>query len=187
MPIYEFYSPRNRKIYSFYSRSLRNSEKIPHCPDGKDHKMIKLLSTFSITGNSSNEEELEIDHSSDQEQDPFANLSESQSAQFKHEMEKAMSSMDDENPDPRQMGAMMRKMCEMTGEKMDGVMEEVVRKLEEGEDPERLEENLGCSMEEVDADNDTGEPKEAVPSSKKKQRLTLIRDPKLYEMEEFLS
>ena len=187
MPIYEFYSPRNRKIYSFYSRSLRNSEKIPHCPDGKDHKMIKLLSTFSITGNSSNEEELEIDHSSDQEQDPFANLSESQSAQFKHEMEKAMSGMDDENPDPRQMGAMMRKMCEMTGEKMDGVMEEVVRKLEEGEDPERLEENLGCSMEEVDADNDTGEPKEAVPSSKKKQRLTLIRDPKLYEMEEFLS
>jgi len=187
MPIYEFYSPRTRKIYSFYSRSLKNSEKIPQCPDGKDHKMIKLLSAFSITGNLLDKEELEIDQSSDQEQDPFANLSESQSAHVMNEMEKAMSSMDDENPDPRQMGAMMRKMCEMTGEKMDGVMEEVVRKLEEGEDPERLEENLGCSLEEVDADNDTCEPKEGVPSSRRKQRLTLTRDPKLYEMDEFLS
>ena len=33
----------------------------------------------------------------------------------------------------------MRRMCDMTGEKMDGVMEEVVRKLEEGSNREELE------------------------------------------------
>ena len=29
----------------------------------------------------------------------------------------AIGGMDDENPDPKQMGALMRKMCEVTGEK----------------------------------------------------------------------
>ena len=57
-------------------------------------------------------------------------------------MEAAMAAMEgefanvDEN-DPRAMGRMMRRMAELTGEKIDGEMEEVVRKLEEGADPER--------------------------------------------------
>jgi len=48
----------------------------------------------------------------------------------------------DEN-DPRAMGRMMRRMADLTGEKIDGEMEEVVRKLEEGADPESLEDQLG--------------------------------------------
>ena len=35
---------------------------------------------------------------------------------------------------------MMRRMAELTGERIDGDMEEVVRRLEEGADPESLEE-----------------------------------------------
>ena len=66
------------------------------------------------------------------ESDPFIKLNDNQSARVMKEMEKAMSGIDDENPDPRQMGSLMRRMCDMTGEKMDGIMEEVVRKLEEG-------------------------------------------------------
>ena len=54
-----------------------------------------------------------------------------------------MNGMDEENPDPKQMGQLMRKMCEMTGERMDEPMEEVVRKLEEGMDPDALEERMG--------------------------------------------
>ena len=39
------------------------------------------------------------------------------------ELEGAIGGMDDDNPDPKQMGALMRKMCAMTGEKMDESME----------------------------------------------------------------
>ena len=55
-------------------------------------------------------------------------------------MESAMNAMEkefasvDEN-DPKAMARMMRRMSELTGEKIDGEMEEVVRKLEEGADP----------------------------------------------------
>lgn len=56
-------------------------------------------------------------------------------------MEKEFSGVDEN--DPKAMARMMRKMSEMTGEKIDGEMEEVVRKLEEGADPDSLEEQLG--------------------------------------------
>ena len=41
------------------------------------------------------------------------------------------------------MGSLMRKMSELTGESMDEPMEEVVRKLEEGMNPDELEERMG--------------------------------------------
>ena len=47
------------------------------------------------------------------------------------ELETSISGMDEDNPDPKQMGSLMRRMCEMS-EHMDEPMEEVVRKLEEG-------------------------------------------------------
>lgn len=50
----------------------------------------------------------------------------------------------DEN-DPRSMGRAMRKLAKSAGEPMDGEMEEVVRRLESGEDPEKIEEKLGDS------------------------------------------
>ena len=59
------------------------------------------------------------------------------------ELENAMGGMDEDNPDPRQMGSLMRKMSELTGESMDEPMEEVVRKLEEGMNPDELEERMG--------------------------------------------
>jgi hypothetical protein len=149
--------------------------------------MLKMLSSFSITGNTAESDQVELENNSGSDMDPFSNLSESQSAHVMKEMEKAMSSMDDENPDPRQMGAMMRKMCEMTGEKIDGVMEEVVRKLEEGHSPDELEEKLGSTMEDGEEDNDHPDIKQAPEQRKNRNRILLNRDPELYEMEDFLS
>jgi len=103
------------------------------------------------------------------------------------EMENAISGMDEENPDPRQMGSLMRKMCEMTGEKMDGVMEEVVRKLEEGANPEELEDSLGSAMEDADGDQDGVESSMDGTFKKDKPSRHLARDPKLYEFEDYLS
>jgi len=48
----------------------------------------------------------------------------------------------DEN-DPRQLALMMRRMSEISGEPLDAEMEDAVRRLEAGEDPERVEEDMG--------------------------------------------
>ena len=72
----------------------------------------------------------------------------SQAKQVMSELEKSMHGLDDENPDPRQMGSMMRKICEMTGEKVDEPMEEILRKLEEGVSPDQIEENMGSILDE---------------------------------------
>lgn len=69
------------------------------------------------------------------------------------EMERDMAGMDEENPDPRQMARMMRRMSEVTGERFDNEMEEIVRKLEEGCDPQEIEEELGDLMDENEDDD----------------------------------
>jgi hypothetical protein len=116
-------------------------------------------------------------------------------------MEAAMSAMEgefanvDEN-DPRAMGRMMRRMAELTGEKIDGEMEEVVRKLEEGADPESLEDQLGGGS--PDDEGGMGDPyggDEPMPGGADKpgpkemkhrfkaRRAPLRRDPRLYDYE----
>ena len=113
-------------------------------------------------------------------------------------MEAALSAMEgefanvDEN-DPRAMGRMMRRMSELTGEKLDGEMEEVVRKLEEGADPDQLEEQLGGPGESGDPENPYGPERDAgakPPADPMETRSRLrmrrgppVRDPKLYDYE----
>lgn len=186
MPIYEFFSPNTNKIYSFYSRRLICNKDVPSCPDGEKFPMKKLISGFSITGQNSNDEELNSGIEDNTESDPFAKLNDNQSARVMKEMEKAMSGIDDENPDPRQMGSLMRRMCDMTGEKMDGVMEEVVRKLEEGSNPEELEAKIEGIMDDADAADEENEGAQIRKARKQKARMILTRDPELYEMQDFL-
>ena len=142
MPIYEFYSPDTHKIYTFFARSSAHADCTPRCPDGKGHAMRKLISGFSVTGGGAKDEEQRLDATAAGGDDPFAGMHESQMNAAMHELEKTVGSMDEENPDPRQMGQLMRKMAEMTGDKLDEGMEEVVRKLEEGADPDELEDRF---------------------------------------------
>ena len=85
----------------------------------------------------------------------------------------------------RQMGSLMRRMCDMTGEKMDGVMEEVVRKLEEGSNPEELEAKIEGIMDDADAADEENEGAQIRKARKQKARMILTRDPELYEMQDF--
>ena len=39
MPIYEFYSPDNHKLYQFFARSLAYHDTIPLCPDNPAFRM----------------------------------------------------------------------------------------------------------------------------------------------------
>ena len=79
----------------------------------------------------------------------------------------------------------------MTGESMDEPMEEVVRKLEEGADPDELEDRMGDFLGDENNEglpSDTeGQSTESVKTRLKKLlKKKMIRDPKLYEFSEFL-
>jgi hypothetical protein len=53
----------------------------------------------------------------------------------------------DEN-DPRAMAAAVRRMTEIAGEPVTPAMEEMIRRLEAGEDPDKVEEEMGDAIDE---------------------------------------
>ena len=50
--------------------------------------------------------------------------------------------------DPRQAGRMLRKLYDATGMPMDDRMEEAIRRMESGEDPDKIEEEMGDVFDE---------------------------------------
>lgn len=141
MPIYEYYCPDNNKIYQFYAKTVAQGETVPKCPDDPDYRMVKRVSGFAIGSNPSKSG---VEGSAN-EGEPMGEAGEGlddprMEAAF-GQLEREMESVDEN--DPKAMGRMMRRMSELTGENLDGEMEEVVRKLEEGQDPEKIEEEMG--------------------------------------------
>lgn len=183
MPIYEYYCPDNHTIYQFYAKTLAQGQTVPKCPDNPKFRMQKLMSSFAVTRGGKKE-----DGPTTPAPDPGDSAEDAR-------MEAAMSAMEsefsnvDEN-DPRAMARMMRRMSEITGEKIDGEMEEVVRKLEEGADPDSLEEQLG-GVEDSTGEDPYGEPGPGEPPADPKEpkhrfkarRAAPRRDPKLYDYE----
>jgi len=146
MPIYEFYCPDNHKVYQFFARTSSYADTIPTCPDNPDFRMVRKISGFAIAGTEKK--------SSAEGGEEGPDLDDPKMMAAMAEMERSVSGMDEDNPDPRQMGKLMRQMAEMTGESLTGEMEEMVRKLEEGADPEGLEEQFGDLL----GDEEEGDP-----------------------------
>jgi hypothetical protein len=190
MPIYEYYCPDNHTIYQFYAKTLAQGQTIPKCPDNPKFRLKKVVSAFAITGTKDESAE-------NKPEAPGGSGDPAEDAR----MEAAMSAMEgefanvDEN-DPKAMARMMLRMSELTGEKIDGEMEEVVRKLEEGADPESLEEQLGGDEAGGGMDDpygggmDTGAGADdaGVEAKERRHRFRVRRaaprrDPKLYDYE----
>jgi len=187
MPIYEYHSPKTNKIYQFYSPSIIQNETTPKCPDGQNFEMIRMVSGFSITGQVREQPQNDdVEVSSPSSDNPFEGMEPQKANHIMSELEKSMGGLDDDNPDPRQMGSMMRRLCEMAGEKVDEPMEEVLRKLEEGVSPDKIEENMGDVL-----GNDEGEltQENDLENSKSKGIRKLqkkpIRDPVLYDFRDY--
>jgi len=184
MPIYEFYSPNTNKIYSFFARSMSMRDQTPKCPDDGRAKMVKLVSGFAITGKAQPDKPEGDGLHDDEEFD----LNNPKVAAAMHEMEQAMSHMDENNPDPKVLGSLMRKMADISGEKMPEELTEMVARLEKGDDPEKLEEEYGDALESLD--HEMGAPEGGEKESKirrlLKRRALPQRDPTLYEMSDYL-
>ena len=183
MPIYEYYCQDNHTVYQFYAKTLAQGRTVPKCPDNPKYRMEKMVSAFAVTSGGKKGDE-----------PPPSPAAASGDSAEDARMEGALGAMErefssiDEN-DPRAMGRMMRRMAELSGEKIDGEMEAVVRKLEEGTDPDSLEEQLGGDATSPLEDPDAGAGAPPPPTQKeararwKARRRTPTRDPKLYDYE----
>ncbi|MGB8166423.1 MAG: hypothetical protein WCF18_02960 [Chthoniobacteraceae bacterium] len=178
MPIYEFYCPDNHRIYSFFARSLAYSDRSPRCPDGGKLRMERMISKFAITGRAKEKPDMP---GGDDLDDPRMEA-------MMSEMEREFGGVDTENPDPKLLARMIRKMTAMSGEKIPGEADEMIRRMELGEDPEKLEEEFGEVMENFDPMGGAGG--ESAEGAKLKARLRALRqprrDPTLYEMSEYV-
>jgi hypothetical protein len=176
MPIYEFYSPDTNRIYSFFARSLAQGQLTPRCPDDPKARMERMISRFAVTGRAKEKSDTPAD----------ADTLDPRMERVMAEMESEMSSMNEENPDPRQLGRLMRKMTEAAGQKMPEAMEQMIQRLERGEDPEKLEEEFGDSLENLGEEFGEGAAGEEKAGPLKLRRRRPQRDPALYEMKDYL-
>lgn len=137
MPIYEFLCERCNTVFSFHSFRV-NTEKIPQCPRCSGKDMHRVPSRFGIASSP--------DAGGGPMEDGGPDIDD---PRVEREMMRLVSEMEgmDEN-DPRQMAKVVRKMAEISGEAVTPAMEEMIRRLEAGEDPEQVEEDLGDTLEE---------------------------------------
>jgi hypothetical protein len=180
MPFYEFFSPDTNKIYTFRAANMSWRLKTPRCPDGKDFLMERRVSQFSITGKVKE----------DTADDPFAGIDDSRMEALFNDMEHEMGSIDDANPDPKQLGRFMRKLTDLMGNKTPEAMRELVAQLEAGVDPQSLEEKFGdLAPDPNNPDAELGSAADELWQTVKKRFSGLKqprRDPKLYDMAEWV-
>jgi putative FmdB family regulatory protein len=169
MPIYEYYCPPCHTVFSFLVRSMQ-IPKAPACPKCGRSKLEKKVSRFAISRGLS-----EPDSGA---ADPFENVDESKMEQW---MEEMAPHMDENGPeDPRQMAQFMKKMFEMTGAQPNDAMMEAMRRMEAGEDPDKIDEEMGDVL---DAEGDPFVKSKEISLQRLRRMIEAPDiDPELYEL-----
>jgi hypothetical protein len=87
----------------------------------------------------------------------------------------------DEN-NPRQVAKMMRKLHDVAGMPLDAKADEAIRRMEAGESPDKIEDEMGDVFGEAGLDSD--DPTDAVPSGlrRKTKRRPPAVDETLYDL-----
>ena len=129
MPVYEFYCGDCHTVFNFLSRRV-NVDRRPPCPKCGRLELERQVSRFAVSKGQKNGQG-----------NGGPNLDEER-------LEKAMLSLAGEmegmnENDPRQMARFMRKLTESTGMSPGPEIEEAISRLEAGEDPEKIEAELG--------------------------------------------
>ena len=134
MPIYEFACPRCRVIFSFLSKRIEPERK-PACPKCGGKQLAKEISRFAMLKGGGEDGDPEGDAGMPDLDDPRVK-------QALGEIEREMGSLDEGNP--RQMAHLMRKMRDiMPAGAVPKDLDMAIKRLEQGEDPEKIEEDMG--------------------------------------------
>ena len=167
MPVYEFYCEDCHTVFNFRARRV-NTDRLPDCPKCGRPRLERQLSLFAISSG-------RTDSDGDE---PLPDLDDAA-------MERAMTALASEadgidEDDPKQVARMMRKLFDATGMKLGGGMEEAVRRMEAGEDPDKIEQEMGDLLDEADPFTSGGGRKRLV--SLRKKYLPPKVDDTLYEL-----
>ncbi len=162
MPIYEFYCADCHAIFMFLSKSV-NTDTRPSCPRCGRPQLERRVSTFAVSSGRGDE--------------PAEEMADLDEERMEKAMELLAGEMDgvDEN-DPRQMARFMRRFSEISGMDLGSAAEEAIRRLEAGDDPERIEKEMGDLF-----DDENPFARETVKGLRKKY-LAPERDETLYEL-----
>jgi putative FmdB family regulatory protein len=133
MPIYEFYCSDCHRIFNFFSSRV-NTEKQPDCPKCGRGGLERQVSMFAI---SKGRKEADAD--------PMPDLDDAKMEAAMEALAGEAEGIDEENP--RQVANLMRKLYAATGMKLGAGMEEAIRRMEAGEDPDAIEEQMGDLLE----------------------------------------
>lgn len=178
MPIYEFYCHHCHRVMSFLSRAI-NTEKTPACPHCGRADLVRRVSAFAISKGRKEEPKPEAPSGPDIDE-----------ARLEKAMESLAGDLDslDEN-DPKQGAQLMRRLFSATGMPIQGGMAEALRRMEAGEDPEKIEEEMGDVLEQDPFGGLLGGEAGETDSDLGKKRLGRLRrmlppthDTDLYEM-----
>jgi len=171
VPIYEFYCPDCHVIFSFFSSSV-NTTKTPQCPRCEKRPLERQMSRFATIKTSG---------------DAADPASGGEPSMDESRMERAMEAFASQadglsEDDPRQAAQMMRKLSEMAGMNIGPGMEEALKRIEAGEDPEAVESEMGDVLEKEDpfapSGGEAGGPRKT-PSGRTRPPQ---RDEKLYTL-----
>jgi putative FmdB family regulatory protein len=133
MPIYEFYCADCHTIFKFLSKIV-NTTKRPICPRCQKVQLERRMSVFSFSRGKQEAEEPDMPH-----------LDEDKLERSMQALAREAEGIKEE--DPRQAARLMRKVYDATGLKLGPGMQEAIRRMEAGEDPEEIEAELGDLME----------------------------------------
>jgi len=138
MPIYEFACPKCRNIFSFLSKRVK-PDRLPTCPKCGNKRMSKQVSRFAMSrGLKAPAARTEADGN----EPPMPDLDDPRVERAMMEMERDMEHLDENNP--KHMAHMMRKMKDlMPPGSMPKELDTAIKRLEAGEDPEKIEADMG--------------------------------------------
>src|SRR5688572_6216840 len=142
MPIYEFACPQCRVIYNFLSKRV-NPARTPVCPKCGNKKLARQMSRFAaLSGSDKSAAETPSESGGTPEfEDP-------RMLRAMSELERDMEHLDENNP--RHMAHMIKKMKDlMPPGTVPAELDTAIKRLEAGEDPEKIEEDMGPILEQA--------------------------------------
>ena len=144
MPIYEFYCETCHTVFNFFSQRV-NTERRPDCPKCGRARLDRQVSVFSVSRNRSG-----------QSSDPFEGIDEGRLEQAVMLMAGELEGLDQD--DPQQAARAMRKVMDRARIEWGDGVENVIGRLEAGDDPDEIEATLDKSFD-SDADLFSAKPK----------------------------